>query len=524
MKIHIVKEGDTLYLLSQKYDIPLQTLIDANPQIVNPSLLMIGDKIKIPASAVPVDGHDNTVIYKHVVKQGDTLWKLSKAWGVSLQAVINANPQLKNPNVLLVGEVVNIPSGGHEHAPSNDGITHTGGKKNTAPKPTAPMPHKPEQTAPITPAPHPAPPAIPIPVMPTLPEVHTPAPEIHYEIQYSEITIEKPPVNNYIVEHTAPIVKDPCGCSEVNPMPNQMMPHHEAPYYDHPNANLSPAQYHPSANMPSSMANSQYPGVSNHPYPDWGHQPEVSPESYAPAPFHPYAPVTNQAPFANQAPITNVSPWHAVPNAPMVSPYHEQPCGCGPMLSDVHIQPYPSPVNAPMPYPNVSPANIGPNMWMPPHQVSPASTHDMKYPMGPAIQPVAQAPIYPNAPYPNAPYPNAPYPNAPYPNAPYPNAPYPNNAFYRPETYFWNQSAYDNSLQNEAGEGYYRDPMIDANYFATQQAGQFNTSLDQNNEEKAKVSAEPSENKSVKTSSKPNTRSKKNVKAKSSNRNPWISR
>lgn len=112
MKIHIVKKGDTLYELSKKYGVTLEKLIDANPQLVDPNKLDIGAKIKIPTEPIPVPGGAAPIIHKHTVKQGDSLWKLSKAWGVSLKEMIDANPQLKNPNALLVGEVVNIPSAG----------------------------------------------------------------------------------------------------------------------------------------------------------------------------------------------------------------------------------------------------------------------------------------------------------------------------------------------------------------------------------------------------------------------------
>lgn len=112
MKIHIVKEGESLYELSQKYNVPLAKLIDANPQLVDPNKLDVGAKIKVPTEPVPVPGGSQPIIHKHTVKQGDTLWKLSKAWGVTLKEMIDANPQLKNPNALLVGEVVNIPSSG----------------------------------------------------------------------------------------------------------------------------------------------------------------------------------------------------------------------------------------------------------------------------------------------------------------------------------------------------------------------------------------------------------------------------
>ncbi|KHF33574.1 putative peptidoglycan endopeptidase LytE precursor [Paenibacillus sp. P1XP2] len=94
MKIHIVKSGDTLYELSKKYDIPLEKIIDANPQIADPNQLQVGQKVKIPAKPVQVPSQDQ-IIHKHVVKQGDTLWKLSKAWGVSLKEMIDAIPSSK---------------------------------------------------------------------------------------------------------------------------------------------------------------------------------------------------------------------------------------------------------------------------------------------------------------------------------------------------------------------------------------------------------------------------------------------
>ncbi|MGO4272472.1 hypothetical protein AB4Z22_21975, partial [Paenibacillus sp. TAF58] len=43
------------------------------------------------------------------------LWKLGKAWDVPLQDMIKANPHLKNPNVLMTGEIVYVPKMHHEH-------------------------------------------------------------------------------------------------------------------------------------------------------------------------------------------------------------------------------------------------------------------------------------------------------------------------------------------------------------------------------------------------------------------------
>jgi morphogenetic protein associated with SpoVID len=114
LKIHMVKEGDTLYELSKKYGVELDKVIAMNPQIADPDKLVIGMKVKIPAPPKPVETPIGEIAHKHVVVQGDTLWKLSKQWGIPLATMIKANPQLKNPNVLLTGETVLIPKLGTE--------------------------------------------------------------------------------------------------------------------------------------------------------------------------------------------------------------------------------------------------------------------------------------------------------------------------------------------------------------------------------------------------------------------------
>lgn len=113
MKIHMVKQGDTLYSIAQKYHVDLDKLIEINPQITNPDQIDVGMKVKIPSSPVSVyEPPAGSYAHKHVVKQGDTLWKLAQQHGIPLQAMIDANPQLKNPNVLLTGEIVYIPHPG----------------------------------------------------------------------------------------------------------------------------------------------------------------------------------------------------------------------------------------------------------------------------------------------------------------------------------------------------------------------------------------------------------------------------
>ena len=41
--------------------------------------------------------------------RGDTMWGIANRYGVTLTALIAANPQIKNPNYIVVGQQVVIP-------------------------------------------------------------------------------------------------------------------------------------------------------------------------------------------------------------------------------------------------------------------------------------------------------------------------------------------------------------------------------------------------------------------------------
>ena len=45
----------------------------------------------------------------YIVRKGDTLWGIAKRYGVALTALIAANPQIKNPNLIYPGNEVTIP-------------------------------------------------------------------------------------------------------------------------------------------------------------------------------------------------------------------------------------------------------------------------------------------------------------------------------------------------------------------------------------------------------------------------------
>lgn len=45
----------------------------------------------------------------HTVRQGETLWGIAAENGVTLGALLKANPGIRNPNLIAAGEVVTLP-------------------------------------------------------------------------------------------------------------------------------------------------------------------------------------------------------------------------------------------------------------------------------------------------------------------------------------------------------------------------------------------------------------------------------
>ncbi len=104
--IHIVKRGETLFGIAQKYGVPLDQLAQAN-NITNPSALRAGQKLTIPTGSqqTPNAGSAQRI---HIVQPGETLTAIAARYGVSPQAVMQANG-LQNPNRIRSGQKLIIP-------------------------------------------------------------------------------------------------------------------------------------------------------------------------------------------------------------------------------------------------------------------------------------------------------------------------------------------------------------------------------------------------------------------------------
>lgn len=121
---HLVKSGETLSGIAAERGVSVDALLRANPQIINPNLIRTGQVLSLPP-------RESAATY--VVKVGDTLSAIGAKFGVSWQAIAQANG-LTNPDLIRPEQQLTIPDG---RAPSE-----------TAPSPTVDAAPVGETTAP----------------------------------------------------------------------------------------------------------------------------------------------------------------------------------------------------------------------------------------------------------------------------------------------------------------------------------------------------------------------------------------
>ncbi len=107
-----IRSGDTMSGIAAKFDVSLVALETANPQIVNPNMIYLNELLNVPA---PAPTHPPTPVPTHVVtyvvQAGDTMSAIATAHNLSLAALEAANPQVTDPNLISPGAVLNIPGG-----------------------------------------------------------------------------------------------------------------------------------------------------------------------------------------------------------------------------------------------------------------------------------------------------------------------------------------------------------------------------------------------------------------------------
>lgn len=103
--IYTVKSGDSLYSIAKQYNTTISELMNLNK--LNTTTLSIGQKLKLP---MMIEEEINTNEY--IVKSGDTLYKIANTYDLSVADLINANNLTSN--TLTIGQKLIIPISNQE--------------------------------------------------------------------------------------------------------------------------------------------------------------------------------------------------------------------------------------------------------------------------------------------------------------------------------------------------------------------------------------------------------------------------
>lgn len=95
---HTVQNGETLYRISQNYGVTVQQILDCNPGL-NPDMVQSGQQLSIPVPQLPkqqpLKPKEEVRMKEYKVKKKDTPYSLAKANSITVDELMEANPGLK---------------------------------------------------------------------------------------------------------------------------------------------------------------------------------------------------------------------------------------------------------------------------------------------------------------------------------------------------------------------------------------------------------------------------------------------
>ncbi len=110
---YIVKKGDAIWKIADKFNITNDEIIDMN-ELENPDLIYPGQEIIIPNDNYRdsidnnVKEENNSEYLNYSVEKGDAIWKIADKYNVASNEIINVN-NLENPDLIYPEQTLIIP-------------------------------------------------------------------------------------------------------------------------------------------------------------------------------------------------------------------------------------------------------------------------------------------------------------------------------------------------------------------------------------------------------------------------------
>ena len=106
---YVVQRGDYLSKIARNCGVSLSTIISLNPQIKDINKIYAGQVIRLTSSGTIPD--TGTTGKTYTVVRGDYLSLIAQRFGTTVAELLRLNPGIKNPSIIYVGQVINLPSG-----------------------------------------------------------------------------------------------------------------------------------------------------------------------------------------------------------------------------------------------------------------------------------------------------------------------------------------------------------------------------------------------------------------------------
>jgi LysM repeat protein len=106
---HVVEEGETLTTIGAIYGVDPDDIAAKN-DISDPNKILVGQQLLLPVPGEDLPDRQTGQIDSetYIVQEGDTLFGLSREFGVSIEALMETN-NIENQNKLFVGLRLTIP-------------------------------------------------------------------------------------------------------------------------------------------------------------------------------------------------------------------------------------------------------------------------------------------------------------------------------------------------------------------------------------------------------------------------------
>ncbi|MCL6559328.1 MAG: LysM peptidoglycan-binding domain-containing protein [Firmicutes bacterium] len=102
---YVIQPSDSLSIIAARFGVTVEAIVRANPILAGQNFIYPGQIIFIPLTGcVPVP---RNALY--IVQPGETLSAIALRFNLPVGELLKLNPLITNPNLIFPGQIINLP-------------------------------------------------------------------------------------------------------------------------------------------------------------------------------------------------------------------------------------------------------------------------------------------------------------------------------------------------------------------------------------------------------------------------------